>query len=107
MTITLLLISLASLILTIIIGSCIKKMFDFNKANGVCNSDLGAFSYMFWLFSFAGGFFLCLAVVNKGLEGPKAIDVYRNKTELRITSINGVPTDTVVVWKGEVYEDIQ
>lgn len=30
---------------------------------------------------------------------PKAIDVYRNKTELEITSINGVPRDTVVVWK--------
>jgi hypothetical protein len=40
------------------------------------------------------------------VEGPKAIDVYRDKTELRITSVNGVPTDTVVVWKGEVYENI-
>ena len=30
---------------------------------------------------------------------PKAIDVYRNKTELEITSVNGVPRDTVVVWK--------
>ena len=30
---------------------------------------------------------------------PKAIDVYRGKTELEITSVNGVPTDTVVVWK--------
>ena len=30
---------------------------------------------------------------------PKAIDVYRNKTELEITSVNGVPQDTIVVWK--------
>lgn len=30
---------------------------------------------------------------------PRAIDVYRNKTELEITSVNGVPRDTVVVWK--------
>ena len=30
---------------------------------------------------------------------PKAIDVYRNKTEVEITSVNGVPRDTVVVWK--------
>lgn len=30
---------------------------------------------------------------------PKAIDVYRNKTELEITSVNGVPRDTVAVWK--------
>lgn len=34
----------------------------------------------------------------KGIK-PKAIDVYRGKTELNITSVNGVPTDTVVVWK--------
>lgn len=33
---------------------------------------------------------------------PKAIDVYRNKTELEITSVNGVPRDTVVVWKGGI-----
>lgn len=30
---------------------------------------------------------------------PRAIDVYRNKTELEITSVNGTPRDTVVVWK--------
>lgn len=34
-----------------------------------------------------------------GEHKPKAIDVYRNKTELEITSVNGVPRDTVVVWK--------
>jgi hypothetical protein len=33
---------------------------------------------------------------------PKAIDVYRNKTELEITSVNGVPRDTIVVWKGGI-----
>lgn len=30
---------------------------------------------------------------------PKAIDVYRGKTELEIHSINNMPQDTVVVWK--------
>ena len=30
---------------------------------------------------------------------PQAIDVYRNKTELEIHSINNIPQDTVVVWK--------
>ena len=30
---------------------------------------------------------------------PSAIDVYRGHTELEITSVNGVPTDTVVVFK--------
>ena len=30
---------------------------------------------------------------------PTAIDVYRGLTELEITSVNGVPKDTVVVFK--------
>ena len=30
---------------------------------------------------------------------PRAIDVYRDKTRLQITSVDGVPTDTTVVWK--------
>ena len=30
---------------------------------------------------------------------PRAIDVYRDKTQLQITSVDGVPTDTIVVWK--------
>ena len=30
---------------------------------------------------------------------PSALDVYNGKTELRITSVNGVPVDTVVVFK--------
>lgn len=33
---------------------------------------------------------------------PSAIDVYRGNTELKITSINGTPIDTVVVWKGNI-----
>ena len=30
---------------------------------------------------------------------PSAIDVYRGNTELEITSVNGVPTDSVAVFK--------
>ena len=29
---------------------------------------------------------------------PEAIDVYRGNTTLEITTVNGVPTDTTVVW---------
>lgn len=106
MTITFLLVALSALILAIQIRKSLRKMFDFNKADGACISDFNAFSYMLFLFAFMCGFFVCFAVVDKVVEGPKAIDVYRDKTELRITSVNGVPTDTVVVWKGEVYENI-
>lgn len=38
----------------------------------------------------------CIIMTNKT---PSALDVYRGKTELRITSVNGVPTDTIVVYK--------
>ena len=34
-----------------------------------------------------------------GEPKPSAIDVYRGNTELEITSVNGVPTDSVVVFK--------
>lgn len=51
---------------------------------------------------------ICLIIsiiINFILLGkPEAIDVYRNKTELEIHSVNGVPTDSVVVWKGDINE---
>lgn len=37
--------------------------------------------------------------ISMGNE-PCAIDVYRGNTELKITYIDTVPQDTVVVWKG-------
>ena len=33
---------------------------------------------------------------------PSAIDVYRGNTELEITSVNGIPTDTIIVFKKEL-----
>ena len=41
---------------------------------------------------------LIVLAVNLG-NMPRAIDVYRGKTRLQITSVDGVPTDTTVVWK--------
>ena len=35
------------------------------------------------------------------LTSPSALDVYRGNTELKITSVNGIPTDTVVVFKNK------
>ena len=34
-------------------------------------------------------------------NNPSALDVYRGNTELEITSVNGIPTDTVVVFKNK------
>ena len=42
-----------------------------------------------------------ICLVSRIIEKPKpsALDVYRSNTELEITSINGVPIDSTVVWK--------
>ena len=42
---------------------------------------------------------ICIISIIKEVQKPTAIDVYRNKTDLKISSINGVPVDTVVVFK--------
>ena len=41
----------------------------------------------------------CLLDDIMGKHKPSALDVYRGHTELEITSVNGVPTDSVVVFK--------
>lgn len=51
------------------------------------------------LCAFIGITFTVLWCNIMSLYEPKPIDVYRGYTELKITSVNGVPTDTVVVWK--------
>lgn len=42
---------------------------------------------------------VCLLSDIIGEQKPSAIDVYRGNTELEITSVNGTPIDTVVVFK--------
>ena len=42
---------------------------------------------------------ICLIEIITEKPTPSAIDVYRGNTELEITSVNGVPTDSVVVFK--------
>ena len=42
---------------------------------------------------------ICLVSMIIEKPTPSALDVYRGNTELEITSINGTPIDTVVVFK--------
>lgn len=51
------------------------------------------------MFSIIIGALLLGITISTGKE-PRAIDVYRGKTELKITYIDTIPQDTVVVWKG-------
>ncbi len=45
---------------------------------------------------------ICLISIILEKQKPSALDVYRGNTELEITSVNGIPTDTVVVFKKEL-----
>lgn len=42
-----------------------------------------------------------IVCINNSEPMPTALDVYRGNTELKITSVNGIPTDTVVVFKNK------
>lgn len=44
---------------------------------------------------------ICLVGIITEKPTPSAIDVYRGNTELEITSVNGTPIDTVVVFKNK------
>ena len=60
--------------------------------------DLNGSWSMFIIISFI--IVACVSLlVDLKVNNPSAIDVYRGKTELEIHSINGIPQDTVVVWK--------
>lgn len=55
----------------------------------------------FYVWCLLGAF--VLASVNTSEPIPTPLDVYRGNTELKITSVNGIPTDTVVVFKNNIY----
>ena len=51
-----------------------------------------------WLVVLFGIFYIILTNYDTWSE-PTAIDVYRGQTKLEINYENGVPQDTIVVWK--------
>lgn len=56
-------------------------------------------SKLYWLLYPAGMSLMMALFLYKEMTSVQPIDVYRGNTELIIHSINGVPTDTVVVFK--------
>lgn len=65
-------------------------------AKGMSNDDNDYFKLS--IFTVVIAVILIVLAVNL-TNMPRAIDVYRDKTRLQITSVDGVPTDTIVVWK--------
>lgn len=59
--------------------------------------DVGVFTGVVITILFALEVYLVSNII--GGPAPSALDVYRGNTELEITSVNGVPTDTVVIFK--------
>lgn len=85
----------------IVIGIILSFLIAFSlyaHATDECNFGDGFVCGMFVIILLIVEIILICDISNE--VKPKAIDVYRNKTELDITSVNGVPRDTVVVWKG-------
>jgi uncharacterized membrane protein YfcA len=53
---------------------------------------------LFVIFVLGGAFFITISALTDSKQ-PKPIDVYRGKTTLKISYIDSIPQDTVVVWK--------
>lgn len=60
----------------------------------------GKLTCLFMSHAILGVFMLAFFLAIEEKNTPKAIDVYRGNTELEIHSINNIPQDTVIVWKG-------
>lgn len=92
-----------------IIGALIVSKFSFNSGKIVkFNNIHKKFERNYLLEDFIGaysgtsGFILMfigfLFVFNSFMPTPKAIDVYRGKTTLKISYIDSIPQDTLVIW---------
>ena len=70
--------------------------------NHISHNNCGCFDMGIFLGIVLSVFFVIeVGIVSDILaeQIPTALDVYRGNTELMITSVNGIPTDTVVVFK--------
>lgn len=84
----------------IVVGIILSFLIAFSlhaHATDECNFGDGFVCGMFVIILLIAEILMICDISNEAK--PKAIDVYRNKTELEIHSINNVPQDTVVVWK--------
>ena len=76
-------------IIFLIVVFCIALVMDANKqASTLFGIFLGVWVYV-----------LVSVIAYNIRPSVEPIDVYRNKTTLKITYIDGVATDSVVVWK--------
>lgn len=86
-----------AVILGIIIIALVILCNTYLRKNCIKDFDIGVFVGMSIAALIVFETALILDIIY--LPRPSALDVYRGNTELEITSVNGIPTDTVVVFK--------
>ena len=87
---------IGAIILGILI--CILIILSFHISNNSTEDfDIGVIIGCFMTISVIIEVYLLSNIIGK--PTPSALEVYRGNTELEITSVNGVPTDSVVVFK--------
>ena len=88
------------IIVAIIVGVLIfalMVLWAFFRERGGSSFDTGVFIGVVITMSVVLELCLISNIIEK--PTPSALDVYRGNTELEITSVNGIPTDTVVIFK--------
>ena len=91
------------IIVAIIVGVLIfalMVLWAFFRERGGSSFDTGVFIGVVITMSVVLELCLISNIIEK--QKPSALDVYRGNTELEITSVNGIPTDTIVVFKKEL-----
>ena len=87
---------IGAIILGILI--CILIILSFHISNNSTEDfDIGVIIGCFMTILVIIEVYLLSNIIGK--PTPSALEVYRGNTELEITSVNGVPTDIVVVFK--------
>ena len=62
----------------------------------ICHYDMKPIE-LFVVFLLGGIFFMTISTSRESKQ-PKPIDVYRGKTTLKISYIDSIPQDTLVIW---------
>ena len=68
----------------------IMRLFDNSEKGGIFDKSIAC------IFSL-----IIVILLTIYLKEPTAMDVYRNKTTLEITYKDGIPIDSIVVWKSK------
>ena len=81
----------------ILIGTCVLLNYALLQSQNATKIDVYLCSA---ITTITVGVLLALWITEL-VPTPTSLDVYRGNTELKITSVNGIPTDTVVVFKNK------